>query len=54
MKKIIKSKFSKGRYDVIFEDGMIHDIFFGKFKIPKYEKYYNAKFVTQFKDQKEG
>ena len=44
MRKIIKSKLVKGRFDVIYEDGMIHDICFDKSKIFRYERAHNAKF----------
>ena len=46
MRKIIKSNLVKGRFDVIYEDGIIYDIFFGKSKIPRYEKYHNAEFES--------
>ncbi len=43
-RKIISSDIVKGRFDVVFEDGIIHDIFFNKSEIPKYEMYYHTTF----------
>ncbi len=46
-RKIIESDIVKGRFDVVFGDGIIHDIFFKESEIPKYEMYYHTTFEKE-------
>ena len=41
--KIIKSKYVKGRFDVVMADGLVVDCFFDRRKVKRYADYYQAK-----------